>query len=92
MLSGRRGSKMAKFLLLFMVIAVGYLFYPFHDLYIRKDPFSSEYTLAVRGYWTHDACTEEAASLKAYAYKCRKRTNFASLIGVSNRYGNPHRE
>ncbi len=77
---------MVKVLLLFVVMVCGYLFYPFWDLYVRDDPFSSQYHPAGKGYWTHDACREAAEAQNARDFRCRKRTNFGEFLGASSEY------
>jgi hypothetical protein len=74
---------MAKYLLLFLILAVGALFYPFRDLYVREDPFSREYTLVGEGYWTKEACQEAAKAQEAEDYHCRQRTLFSGMMGTS---------
>jgi hypothetical protein len=77
---------MAKYLLLFLILAIGALFYPFRDLYVREDPFSSEYTLVGKGYWTKEACHEAAKAQEAEDFRCRQRTMFAGMLGTSANY------
>lgn len=74
---------MAKYLLLFLILAVGALFYPFRDLYVREDPFSTEYSLIGSGYWTKEACQEAAKAQEAEDFRCRQRTLFAGMMGTS---------
>ncbi|MGD9662529.1 MAG: hypothetical protein AB7U63_14770 [Porticoccaceae bacterium] len=78
---------MAKPLAVFMALALFYMFYPFWDLYVRDDPFSGAYHPAASGFWRHDSCVEAALAQKAYDYRCRKRTNFASLLGTAQKFG-----
>ena len=77
---------MAKFLILFLLVAGFSLFYPFRDLYVREDAFSDEYTLVSEGFWTRDACVDAASAQRAEDFYCRKRTMFEGFLGVSARY------
>lgn len=77
---------MARVLAIFLLLAISYLFYPFWDLYVRKDPFSTVYTEAGKGYWTRAACVEAAVALKNYDFRCRKRTNLSVFLGTSSDY------
>ena len=44
-----------KFILPVLILLLVYLFYPFRDLHVKDDPFSSTYTLVARGFWTEEA-------------------------------------
>ena len=78
---------MTKVLMLFLVLVVGFLFYPFRDLYVRDDPFAENYTLVEKGFWTLGDCVDAAKARRANDYLCRKRSGFASLSGTYTRYG-----
>jgi len=77
---------MAKYLTVFLAVTLFYLFYPFWDLYVRDDPFANSYHPSRGGFWSHDRCVESAKAQKAYDYRCRKRTNFASLLGTAQKF------
>jgi hypothetical protein len=83
---------MFKVFLLFLALALCYLFYPFHDLYVREDPFAAAYVPAGKGFWTRDACAEAAEAQHAGDFRCHKRTGFGSLRGTYTQYGLSGRE
>ena len=78
---------MVKYLMVFLVLAVAALFYPFRDLYVLDDPFNRHYTLVAKGFWTLDACREAAEAQHAEDYHCRERTMFGSMVNRSGEYG-----
>ncbi|MCK9503228.1 MAG: hypothetical protein M0Q95_03480 [Porticoccaceae bacterium] len=78
---------MAKSLTVFLALMLFYMFYPFWDLYVRDDPFADRYQSSLKGFWSHDRCVEAARAQKTYDYRCRKRTNFASLLGTAQKFG-----
>jgi hypothetical protein len=80
---------MTKLLFGFILLAAGYLFYPFWDLYVRDDPFNPEYHQAGSGYWTRKACVEAADAQLAREFRCRKRTTFSTFLGTSSNYSKP---
>ena len=73
---------MVKVLAIIVVMATGYLFYPFWDLYIKADPFAGDYARAETGFWTRNGCVEAAEARDAGDYRCRKRVNFNRFLGV----------
>lgn len=77
---------MVKYLILLIIIACVALLYPFRDLYIREDPFSTEYILVSKGFWTSEACREAAKAQNAEDFRCKERTMFGSMMGASSRY------
>jgi len=78
---------MVKVLLLFLALAGVYLFYPFWDLSVREDPFSSHYSPVAKGFWTRDACHEAADAQHARNFRCRKHANFERFLSASHDYG-----
>ncbi len=77
---------MTKYLLIFVVIALITLFYPWQDLYVRDNPFDADYALVKKGFWTRDACVEAAKAQAAKDFRCRKRTLFGGMLNTSARY------
>ena len=82
-----RGAEMVKPLAVFLILILSYMFYPFWDLYIREDPFSTVYNPAGKGFWRRDHCVDAASAVNAYDYRCRRRTNFESLLGAGRKKG-----
>ena len=78
---------MAKYLALFLIVVCVTLFYPFRDLYVREDAFSSSYTLVKKGFWSRDACLEAAAAQPVKDFRCSRRTMMGTFLGTSARYG-----
>lgn len=76
----------ARLLLLFIVMAGSYLFYPLRDLYIRDDPFSHSYRVVETGFWNLESCQAAGRAEKAVDFHCRKRTHFAMLTNQSQKY------
>ena len=77
---------MFKYFVVFVIVAVVALFYPYRDLYVREHPFADGYTLVGKGYWTRQACREAALAQAAEDFQCRERTLFGSMISTSSRY------
>jgi hypothetical protein len=81
-----------KVVIVILVLALGYLFYPFRDLYIREDPFDDNLTLAATGFWTVSGCIEAAGQLRAQEYRCPKRTLWSKLLNTYSQYDPAIRE
>lgn len=77
---------MTKALTLFLILAMGFLFYPFRDLYVRTDSFGGDYQLVDRGLWSLEACRIAAAGYRSRDYQCRKRTGLMRILGSYGRY------
>jgi hypothetical protein len=80
---------MTKFLIVIIILAGVYLFYPFRDLYVREDPFSQRFHPRGQGFWTLDSCKSAAAAQNAIEFHCRKRTNLGRFLNTSNSYVTP---
>lgn len=76
-----------KFVVVVLVLMLVYLFYPFHDLYTKDNPFLPRYTLVSRGFWTEDACREAAEAQRAKVFRCRRSSSWDRMFGAAARYG-----
>lgn len=81
---------MTRVLAIFVVLFLGYLFYPFWDLFVKADPFADTYSAAGSGFWTYEACAGAAEAQMAENFRCRKRTNFSEFLSTSSHYAQGH--
>lgn len=77
---------MTKVLTLFLILVIGFLFYPFRDLYVRTDTFGGDNQLVDRGLWSLEACMIAAAGYRSRDYQCRKRTGLMRILGTYGQY------
>lgn len=75
---------MARWLALFLALALSALFLPRWDLWVRDQPFAA-YRLAAEGFWRPTACRAAARERGAVAFRCRRRTLYERLLGTSAR-------
>lgn len=69
-----------KFVLAVLILLLVYLFYPFHDLYVKEDPFSDNFSLVSKGFWSEESCAEAADAQQARDHQCRKRSTFTRMF------------
>ena len=79
-----------KFVIVVLILMLLYLFYPFHDLYVKEDPFSASYDLVAKGFWSQDSCAEAAEAQQASDYLCRKHTTFVWMFRSASEFNQIH--
>jgi len=75
-----------KFMMLILLLMLVFLFYPFHDLYVKDDPFLPGHSLVSRGFWSEDTCREAAAAQRATAYRCVRGSSWERMFGATVSY------
>jgi len=76
-----------KFMILVLLLMLVFLFYPFHDLYVKDDPFLPDHSLLSRGFWSEEACREAAEAQRAIAYRCVRGSSWERMFGAAVSYG-----
>lgn len=70
-----------------LILLLVYVFYPFRDLYVKDDPFSDNYDLVAKGFWSLEACASAADAQQASDFQCRQRSTWSQMFSAANRYG-----
>jgi len=76
-----------KFVLIVLVLLLVYLLYPFHELWVKEDPFSDTYSPVARGFWSEKACISAAQAQLAEDYRCRQRSTLSRMLRSASDYG-----
>ena len=71
---------MTKVLIVIVIGAGFFLFYPQYNLFEAEGSFSSSYGLHSKNYWSQDDCKSVGRKLD-YPYKCVKTNGWENLMG-----------
>ncbi len=62
-----------------------YLFYPTFDLWIKTDPFASDYRAGASGFFTLNRCRAAAEAAGADQFRCEKNARWRGLFDTFRR-------
>lgn len=63
-----------------VLIMALYLFYPTFDLWIKTDPFASDYRASASGFVTLKGCRDAAEAMGADQFRCEKNARWRGLF------------
>lgn len=72
--------------LIILVLVLGYLFYPFRDLYVKEDVFAEDFILVHQGYWSESSCVDAAMAQAAELFSCHKRSVWSRMFSTYTQY------
>lgn len=84
-----------KFIIVIIILAGVYLFYPTYDLLVKDSPFDETFTLKDSQFLTADRCREAAMAMKLRYFHCAGSSIWGELLSTSgsyqpeNRYSDP---
>jgi len=74
-----------KIIIIAVLLTLGYLFFPRHELYGTEGSFSDHYISAEKTFWSKEDCHATGKSLKG-SYRCMTMTPWRKMMNRQSEY------
>mgnify|MGYP003629690440 CR=1 FL=1 len=81
-----------KLILMSLLAAVVYVFWPTYDLLVRAEAASKRYTLMESGFYSRAGCEQLGQRIDPLRYRCDRTTRWTAIFGNYTRYDPAIRE
>ncbi len=85
-------DRTVKLILMSLLAATLYVFWPTYDLLVRTEASSKRYTLMESGFYSREGCEQLGQRIDPLRFRCDRTTRWTTIFGNYTRYDPAIRE